>query len=86
VQGDVIRLVALDLVLRLILAGVVDVAFVVHILRVHFRDPATHATSLGIPGHVIADLEGLGHCVVSVGSTGLNDLNIVIRPGYRDPP
>src|ERR1043166_3713143 len=54
VQGDIVGLVALDLVLRLILAGVVDVAFVIHVLGVHPDDAAADAPGLGIPADVIA--------------------------------
>ena len=39
-QGDMIGLVALDLILRRILARVVDISFVVHVFRVHFDDAA----------------------------------------------
>jgi hypothetical protein len=45
-QGNVIGLVALDLVLGIILACVMDVAFVVQILRVHLLYPAADAAGL----------------------------------------
>ena len=61
VQGDVIRLVALDLVLRVILAGMVDVALVVHVLGMHPNDSASDSPGLRIPADVIAALERLGH-------------------------
>ena len=53
-----VRLVALDLVLRLVLAGMVDVALVVDVPRVHAEDMAAHAPGLGIPADVVAALEG----------------------------
>jgi hypothetical protein len=56
-----IRLVALDFVLRIIRARVVDVAFVIHILGVHSHDATGHPAGLGIPTHVIADLERVCH-------------------------
>jgi hypothetical protein len=61
VQGDVIGLITPDLVLRIILARMMDVAFVVHIRGVHLADPTPDATSLGAPAHVIADFERLCH-------------------------
>jgi hypothetical protein len=63
-QRDVIGLVALDLVLRIIGAGVVHVALPVHILRVHTDDAATHPARFGIPAHVIADFELLRHAAI----------------------
>ena len=48
VQGDVIGLVALDLILRIALARVMHVTFVVHVARVHAYDPATDPASFGI--------------------------------------
>lgn len=61
VQCNVIGLITLDLVLRIVLTCVMDVAFVVHIARMHSHDVATDPTSLGIPGHVIANFECLSH-------------------------
>ena len=52
-----IRLVALDLVLRILLARMVDVSFVIHILPVNFHNPAADVPGLGVPGHVIADFD-----------------------------
>src|ERR1041384_1752308 len=63
VQGDMVGLVALDLVLRLVPAGMVDVALVAHVLGVHPDDAAADPPGLGIPADVIAALEGLGHVV-----------------------
>ncbi len=56
-QRYVIGLVALDLVLRVILARMMDVTFVVHILRVYSYDMATDPPGLGIPTYVIANFE-----------------------------
>lgn len=58
---DVIRLIALDLILRSIRGRVMDVALVVHVPCMHPHDMAADPTSLGIPGYMIADLECLGH-------------------------
>src|SRR5215471_5898532 len=65
VQGDVIGLVALDRILRFLLAGVMDVTFVVHILRVHLHNSTADAPGLRVPAHVIANLEHLFHGATS---------------------
>ena len=44
-QRDVVCLVALDLIERLILAGMVDVAFVIHIFCAHVYDSPANATA-----------------------------------------
>ena len=61
VQSDMVRLVALDLVLRLVLAGMVDVALVVHVFLMHADDMASDAAGFRIPADVIATLERLTH-------------------------
>jgi hypothetical protein len=58
---DVIRLVAFDLVLRLVFAGVVDIPFEIHVPNMNLDDPAADMPRLGIPGDVIADLEAPAH-------------------------
>ena len=57
VQGDMIGLIALDLVLRIVLARMMDIAFVIRVPRVHPYDAAADPTSFGIPGYVVADFE-----------------------------
>jgi hypothetical protein len=64
VQSDVIGLVAFDFVLRIILARVMDVAFVVHVARMHPDDTATDPASFRIPTYVIADFECPCHTVI----------------------
>jgi hypothetical protein len=61
VHGDVLGLVALDLVLRFILAGVVRVSLVIEIFCVNLDDLAAHMPSLRIPADVIADFEFSRH-------------------------
>src|SRR6266550_7376228 len=61
VQGNVIGLVAFDFVLGLVLAGVVDVSFVVHILCMHLDDSPADPPSLGIPAYTVTHLESLCH-------------------------
>jgi hypothetical protein len=60
-QSDMIGLVAFDLVLRIILARMMDVAFVVHVARMDPHDTAADPASFGIPTYVIADFEFLCH-------------------------
>jgi hypothetical protein len=60
-QGDMIGLVALNLVLRVIRAGVMDVTLIGHIFGMHPRDPAGNPACLGIPAYVIADPEYSRH-------------------------
>src|SRR4029077_14847119 len=55
VQGYVLRLVALDLVLRFFAARVMDVALVVHVAGVYAHDSAADPPGLGVPAHVIPD-------------------------------
>ena len=57
VQRYVIGFVTLDLVLRVILARMMDVTFVVHVLRMDSHDAATDPASFGIPTHMIANCE-----------------------------
>lgn len=49
--------VAFYLILRVVNGGVVSVALVVEIFGVYFDDPATDASSFGVPTYVVADLE-----------------------------
>src|SRR5688572_30376366 len=56
-----VRFVALDLVLRLILARVAWVPLVLGIAGVDLNDPAAHMPGLGIPTDVIADFELRAH-------------------------
>lgn len=52
---DVIRPVALDLVLRIVLRSPVPMAFIIEIRMMNPDDPARHITGFGIPAHMIAD-------------------------------
>src|SRR6185312_14439206 len=54
---NVVGLAALDFVLWIVLARVVDVSLVVDVLGMHFDDRAADMACLGIPGYPIADLE-----------------------------
>jgi hypothetical protein len=60
-QGNVIGLVALDLELRLVLAGMVNVAFVLRIFSVNFDYSSGHMAGLGIPANMITDFKLLCH-------------------------
>src|SRR5690348_17979531 len=57
VRGDVVGLVALDLVLRIVLAGAVRVALVVEVAGMDPDDGAGDAARFGVPADVVADLE-----------------------------
>ena len=61
VHSDVISLVAPNLVLRVVLARMMNIAFVIHVARMHLHDMAADSASFGIPTHVIADFECLPH-------------------------
>ena len=63
-QCDVIGLVAFDLVLWIVLARMMDIAFVVQVARVHPHDTAAYSASFGIPSYVIADFECLCQYVI----------------------
>lgn len=60
-EGDVIGLAALDLVSRCIHAGVVGVAIDIEIAGMNPRHRATNSPSLGIPAHMIANVEAPSH-------------------------
>jgi hypothetical protein len=56
VQRDVRRFIAFDFVLRIVLARVVDMAFVVHVFGVDLDDFAPHPPCFRIPADMIADV------------------------------
>ena len=64
-HGDMVRLVALDFILRLILGGVTRVALVVRIPRMDLDNPARDVPGLGIPGDVIAPFEAFCHLALT---------------------
>ena len=57
VHRDVVRLVALDFILRIILARVVRISFVIEIFGMNLDDLAADMPGFRVPGHVIADFE-----------------------------
>ena len=61
VEGDMIRLAALDLVLWIVRARVVGIAFDLELASMHASDCAADAPRLGIPAHAIMGLEALRH-------------------------
>jgi hypothetical protein len=79
VHSDIIRLVALDLILRVIVSRVMYVTFVVHILGVHSHDPAANTTSLRIPTHVITNFECRRHRIPA-GTTTWSAIQAMLRP------
>jgi hypothetical protein len=60
-EGDVVRFIALDFVLRLNLTRVMGVAFVVHVFGVHSHNPAADPAGFRIPADVIANFESPRH-------------------------
>ena len=56
-RSDMIRGVALDLILGVVFRRAVGMAFVVKIACVDLDDPAMHVTGLGIPSNVIANFK-----------------------------
>ena len=61
VEGDMIRLAALDLVLRIVRARMVRIAFDLELASMHTDDRAADASGLGIPAHSIMNLKGFRH-------------------------
>ena len=61
VEGDMVRLAALDLVLWSVRARMVSVTFDLELASMHADDRAADTPRLGIPAHAIMDLEVLGH-------------------------
>ena len=61
VQCYVIGVIALDLVLRIALACMMNVALIVHVPRMHAYDTSPDAAGFGVPAYVIANFERLGH-------------------------
>ena len=61
VEGDMIRLAALDLVLWIVRARMVRIAFDLELASMHAGDRAADAPRLGIPAHAIMNLEVLRH-------------------------
>ena len=56
---DMIGPVALDFVLWIVRACVVDISFVINVSGMDFDDFTADAAGLRVPGHVIANLESL---------------------------
>lgn len=56
-----IRFVAFDFVLRIVLTRVMDITLIVNVARMHPDDMATDPARFGVPGHVITDFECLCH-------------------------
>lgn len=60
-DSNVIGLVAFDLVLRIVFAGMMRIAFVIKIPRMDLDDLPADMPGFGIPGDVIADFERVFH-------------------------
>ena len=64
-KGDMIRLAALDLVLRLVRGSMVGVPIDLEVAGMDADDRAADAARLGVPTYAIMDLEALRHVVRS---------------------
>jgi len=60
-QSYMIGFVAFNLVLWIVRARVMDIAFIVHVPRVNAYDTPADPARFGIPTHVIANFEYLRH-------------------------
>lgn len=74
-QGDVRSFIAFDFVLWLIFAGMMNVAFVIHIFGMHSHDFAPDPASFRIPTDMIADFELWGQ---SLGHDELHSTNTAV--------
>jgi hypothetical protein len=74
-QGDVRSFITFDFVLWLIFAGMMNVAFVIHILGMHSHDFAPDPASFRIPTDMIADFEPWGR---SLGHDELHSTNTAV--------
>jgi hypothetical protein len=61
VEGDMIGLAALDLVLWIVRARMVGIAFDLELVSMYADDRAADSAGLGIPAHAIMDLEAFRH-------------------------
>jgi hypothetical protein len=71
-----IGLIALDLVLRIVLASVVSITFVIQIFGVHFHNPATDTAGLQVPDYAIPSFHRCGHSCFAVASAILMILEL----------
>jgi hypothetical protein len=99
-RRDVVRLVTLDFVLRIVLARVVGMSFVVEIPCVYLDDCSADMPGFRIPRHVITDFEMLSHrepllavsvrspveAVPEVGVVLIFDRLHFLTPMLPDPP
>src|SRR5277367_5229782 len=74
-----IRLIALDLILRVTVSRMMYVTFVVHILSVHSHNPAANTTSLRVPTHVITNFECRRHRILA-GTATWSAIQAMLRP------
>ena len=61
VHGNVLGLVALDLILRIVLGTMARVTLILGIAGINLDDPASDMARFGIPTDVVTDLEFCGH-------------------------
>jgi len=80
VYRDVVSFVALDLILRIIRAGVVRVTLIIRVLLVHPDDYAGEVARFRVPAHALADLEDGGHRNNSCRKTRYGSPGQAVRP------
>jgi hypothetical protein len=89
VSGDVIAFIAFDFILGFIARGVMRVTFIVEVPDMNGDDLSRDMTGLGVPSHMIADLESLGHRVSSIsahytpGSPDKTARNFIVKCARR---
>jgi hypothetical protein len=71
-QSNVIRFIALDFIVRLVLARMMDVSFIIYVFRVDLDDPSTDSSCLRVPCNVIANTKLFCHCFVFVSTKFLS--------------
>jgi hypothetical protein len=76
VQGDVVRSVALDFVLGIILAGMMNIAFVVYVLGVHLDDRAAGPVGFRIPAYARAAKVNDSCLRVNAGGSVASDVEV----------
>ena len=56
-HGDVVRSIALDFVLRIVWAGMMRIAFVIHVVGMNPDNPAADMSGFGIPCNMVSDFK-----------------------------
>ena len=76
-----VRFIAFDFILRIILAGVVRVAFIIKIRHVYFHDFSGYVPCLRVPLHVVAHFKFFHRVVGLSGFTFFKDKRLPVFGG-----